>query len=115
MGKSKLSNLFKSKASKVAIPDSVKQAPVPRSRDEIMKQYNNACLALGDLTVKARATQQDIDNIFRDIQSLGNELQARQTLEDKQKADEAKAKAVEPVGKDLDKNAPDTTGVDVNV
>lgn len=105
-----LSKFFKGKeAAKVAISDEAKQKPTPRSKDEINKQYQEVCTMLGDKQVKAKGLQQEIDQLFTYVTSLGNELDARLKLDgDAKRAEEAAAKAA---GTEL---APATTGVDAD-
>lgn len=102
------SKFFKGK-DQVTIPDEAKQKPVPRSKEEINKQYQDVCTNLGDKTVKAKGLQQEIDQLMQYVTSLGNELDARLKLDGEAKrAEEAAAKAS---GETL---APATTGVDAN-
>ncbi len=109
MSKSKLSKFFKSKATETTIPDSAKSKPAPRLKEEINTQYQQVCTALGDKQVKARGLQQEIDQLFKYVESLGNELDARLKLDgDAERAKEAAAKS------SADTLAPATTGVDAN-
>jgi hypothetical protein len=93
------------KGEAVTIPDSAKQKPVPRSRDEINKNYGQLCTELGDKTVKMKGFQQEIDLLFKYVESLSNELDARTKLD-------AKVDAEKQVESPADSLAPETTGVD---
>ncbi len=103
---SKVSKFFKNKSQKVTIPDEAKQAPTPRAKDVIDKEYTQVCISIGDRTVKAKGLQQELDQMFRYVERLGAESEARLKL-DAEEAAKAKSTA--------DTLAPATTGVDANV
>lgn len=83
---SKLSKYFKSKGKSVSIPESAKSSPVPRTKEEIQKQYVEVCTALGDKQVKLKGIQSEIDNLFKYVDSFANELEARVKLDEAEKA-----------------------------
>lgn len=109
-----MSKFFK-QGTKVGIPDEAKSQPIPRSRDEINKQYQDVCTALGDKQVKSRGIQQEIDNLFKYVESLGNELAARDKMDSEAKSGAAQPSVDQnPTESAQDSLAPETAGVDVN-
>lgn len=86
---SKLFNNQKPESTKVDL-----KQPDPRSADEINKEYQNVCIQIGDKTVKAEGLKQELDQLFKYVQSLGNELAARQKLEEAQKQPAATASPI---------------------
>jgi hypothetical protein len=94
INKKMLSKIFKSKQ-KESIKMELKEkeaAPVPRSRDEINKSYEQVCIQIGDKTVKKAGLEQELGQLFKYVESLGNELAAREKL-DKDSADQAPVQA----------------------
>ncbi len=92
----------KNQTNQVQLP---KDNPVPRTSEEINKEYTTLCVSIGNTQVKARAIQQELDFLYRKADSLGNENAARQELD---------AKAKNAAAESSDQSAPETTGVDAN-
>lgn len=86
------SKFFKNKK-QVSLPEEVKSAPQPRSKDDIQKEYQSICTALGDMTVKKEGLELDIKGLFRRVQQIGEELSARTELDNKAVAEAAKNSA----------------------
>jgi hypothetical protein len=84
------SKFFKSKSKQVTIPDGAKSAPQPRSKDDIQKEYQSICTAIGDMNVKEEGLKLDKQNLFRRVQQIGEELSARTELDNKAAAEAAK-------------------------
>jgi hypothetical protein len=101
---SKLKKLFnRNKAEAVTIPDTAKSDPVPRSKEEINKQYSDVCTQLGHNRVNASLIDKERDNLMRYIESFSNEMKAREDLD---------AKTAANIQQSPDALAPETTGVD---
>jgi len=71
------------------------EKPVPRAALEINKEYEQVCIYIGDKSVKAKGLVQEIEQLYKRVESLGGELSARQKLD--QDAAVAVAKPVETV------------------
>ena len=108
----------KSKPMSAQIPE---QAPkMPRSKDQINTEYQQLCTTLGDKVVKKEGLDLEIKALFKHVESLGNELTARESIDTKA-AQEAMDKATAEAGQsnqtsanliDTDTLAPQTNGVD---
>jgi hypothetical protein len=111
--KSLLNRVFnKSKplATQVPLPQ---EKPVPRTKDQINQEYQQLCTTLGDKIVKKEGLDIEIKALFKHVESLGNELTARELLD--KEADAAQKAPATPAVPDLidtDTISPQTSGVD---
>lgn len=91
--KSMLNKIFnKSQPLSTQVP--LPEQKVPRTKDQINAEYQQLCLTLGDKIVKKEGLDLEIKALFKHVESLGNELTARETLD--KEATTATEQATEP-------------------
>jgi hypothetical protein len=84
MGKTWLKGLSKAK----------KDAPqLPRTTEEIQKEYYDLCAKLGSATYNVKFNQRVVDQITSDLSNLDAEAGARSKLDKEQKQSEVKTEA----------------------
>ena len=69
----------KAKPMSAQLPD--QSRPDPRAKDDIQREYQNLCTALGDKTVKSEGIKQEIEGMLRRVSQLGAELAERERLD----------------------------------
>lgn len=90
MNKQAMSEIMK-KGTQMSLKEESK--PVPRSKDLINQEYQQVCVTLGDKSVKKQGLEIDIQNLYRRVEQLGNELDAREKLDQEAAAEAAKVAA----------------------
>lgn len=56
---------------------------IPRTKDLIDKDYTQACIAIGDRSVRLKGMQEELDQLYSSVRNLGNEAAARQDMDAK--------------------------------